>query len=440
MKNKEKRYHSFKEFKKEFDKGNQEKIELKKILRDYGVDIPLEQIDNIEIEEKDQRKISYFNKKTNEIITSNLYGKIYEKWQERYSVSLTKSNLEKDFFVEHFHSIKPVNTWKEAGKNALKSRNNSKNKLLSRAYKDVSTKYGDFCLHIEENYTDYKFGPYQSISLYYGNHEQVLEKYKNDFDFNKYCLLRWKFMNQNNFDQWMMGYVNEYFTKPKLNFWNFGDTEKKDLPIFSVEDYENFNSGTILFDGKLKIKDNYKYLPQIFDYFKIEKQLMQYENSNLSSKAYFCNYSNFVAIQKKDSEICIEYRKENYITKEWEECFSSKIVSLTAQEFTQEDFLNIIIKINNSPINSELKKFIISSLTAYLNIHDKKDFKTIKRFTLKPYKFDDLLQVLKQSDLEKLIEKKLESLSDTFSISLEEILGKNPPNQIKQSQYVKRIK
>ena len=154
-----KRFTSFKEFGDEYLKLNQEKLEKHRKLQSYGLDIYLEEVGDIEIIEETKRLITYYHKKTNQIVTSDLVGRVYEKWHPKYSVGLSTCNQDKTFFVDHFHSINPVKTYEEAGKNALKSRRNSETKLLSRAYADVSTKYGDFCLHLEEGYTDYKFGP-----------------------------------------------------------------------------------------------------------------------------------------------------------------------------------------------------------------------------------------------------------------------------------------
>lgn len=437
-----KRFHSFKEFGKAFIEENKKDLEMQKLLNTYGVDIPLELISDIEIIEKTKQLITYWNKRTNEIVTSNLLGRIFKKWHSRYSVSLTTCNSDKTFFIEHFNSIDPAKTYEKAGENALKSRSNPETKLLSRAYADISTKYGDFCLHLEENYTDYGYGPYRSISLYYGNHEQVLIDYANDFDFSKYCLFRCKYIEQSKFNQWWIGFTDVDFDAPKLNIWSYGETKNSDLPIYSKKDRTNHISGTIFTDGALKLEKNFEYIPEIFYFYcQIKDLLKQYEELDCTSKAYFGNYGEYVAILKQESIISIEYTKENRKSEEgeWENCFSDNIISSTAQEFTKNDFENIMAKIVDSPISDELKKFIISNLIAYINTHNENDFKSLSSFTLESSNFENILQYIKQQNLVELVENGLESLSKNFHINIDELLGQNPPNQTKEPQYVKNI-
>lgn len=86
-----KTFHSLEEFSK-----------MQQILLYYGIDIPLEDLQNIEILEKKSELISYWNKRTNEIITSNLLGRVLEKYDTKFSVGLTISNLDKTFFCRAF--------------------------------------------------------------------------------------------------------------------------------------------------------------------------------------------------------------------------------------------------------------------------------------------------------------------------------------------------
>lgn len=394
---------------------------------------------DIEIIEKTRKLITYHNKNTNEIVTSNLLGSVYDKWQQQNSVGLTICNQDKTFFIEYFNSIDSARTYEETGKNALKSRNNPETKLLSRAYADISTKYGDFCLHIEEKYTNYGWGPYRSISLYYGNHKQVIIDWSNDFDFSKYCLLRCKYMKQGNLNQWMLGFNDVNFEDPKFNIWSYGKTKNNDLSIYSKENRINYNSGTIFMNGTLKLEENLEYIPEIFCYYKIKNQLKQYEGLNLTSKAYFCNYEGeCVAVLKSGSIVSVEYKKENRMSEKWKNSFSDSITSSTNQEFTKDDFKNIMQKIATSPISDELKRFIISELSAYINTHNENDFKSLSSFTLEYSSFEEILKYMQNQNLVSLVENGLESLSEKFHIDLEELLGQNPPNQIKGPQHVKK--
>lgn len=432
-----KRFTSFKEFGEEYLKLNQEKLEKQRKLQSYGLDISLEEVGDIEIIEETRQLITYYHKKTNEIVTSDLSGKVYKKWYPKYSVGISTCNPDKTFFVDHFHSINPVKTYEEAGKNALKSRRNPETKLLSRAYADVSTKYGDFCLHLEEGYTDYKFGPYRSVSLYYGNHNQVMMNFKNDFDFNKYCLFRWKYMSQSKFDQWMIGFEDENFDAPKRNIWKYG-VSLATVPIYSSDLRTDSNSGVIFMKGNPKLAENLGYIPNIFDYSKTKEELKEYESLDCISKAYFCNYSEYLAILKQDSTIRMDYKKENPRKHNWIIDFSSDIPSATAQEFTVVDFENILEQLEISSLSGRLKKFVISELESYKNIHNPEDFASLHTFTLEPYHFEDMLGYIEGKNLTDLVEKGIETVTSTFCMDIEDFLGQNPPNQSKEPVYVKK--
>lgn len=432
-----KRFTSFKEFGEEYLKLNQEKLEKQRKLQSYGLDISLEEVGDIEIIEETRQLITYYHKKTNEIVTSDLSGKVYKKWYPKYSVGISTCNPDKTFFVDHFHSINPVKTYEEAGKNALKSRRNPETKLLSRAYADVSTKYGDFCLHLEEGYTDYKFGPYRSVSLYYGNHNQVMINYRNDFDFNRYGLLKWYYINQNKFSRWFMGYEDDFFNNPNRNTWKFeglNDTSS----IYATKSCKDYNSGVIFINGDLKLKENIMYISDIFNYHKIKEELKEYESLDCISKAYFCNYSECLAILKQGSTIRMDYKKERPRTHDWIIDFSSDIPSATAQEFTVADFENILEQLEISSLSERVKKFVISELESYKNIHNPEDFASLHTFTLEPYHFEDMLGYLEGKNLTDLVEKGIETVTSTFCMDIEDFLGQNPPNQSKEPAYVKK--
>lgn len=313
--------------------------------------------------------------------------------------------------------------------------------MLSRAYADVDTKYGNFCLHIEQGYTDYKFGPYRQVYLYYGNHEQVMIPWSNDFDFHKYCLFKCKYIEQDKFNQWMMGYVNENFDGPKRSIWNYGQAinknEKCDLPIYACETRTSSNQGVIIINGDLKLKENVECIPEIFDHY--ERELDAYESLECSSKAYFGNYGEYVAILKQGYTITIEYQKQVYRTREWNKDYFEFIESITNKEFTCDDFKKIITKIGTSSLSENIKNFIVSELKTYINIHDEQDFDKFDACTLESFSFEELLEYIKQQNLTELIEKSLESMSEIFQIDIEEVLGTNAPNQQKESQNVKKI-
>lgn len=439
-----KKIHSFKELHEAYLKLHPE-IALQELLLSYGIDIPLNEIKNIQILEKNKNAISYLNTRTNEIITSDLFGRVYQKYDEKYSVGLTISNPDKNFFVEHYHAIRPAKTYKEAAKNALESRNNPDTKLLSRAYADIDTKYGNFCLHIEEGYTNYRYGPSKQVSLYYGNHEQVIDPLSRDFDFHKYCLCRWKHLQYCNFNQWQIGYVNEYFDGPGRNIWNYGISNKNDqetaAPIHASHLRSGREGGVIFIDGDLKIAENEQCVPDIFTFSDdIREQFDEYEILSLTSKAYFCNYRACVAILKTENQLTIEYKKKEIKTGEWSKSLSENIDSMTNKEFTCDDLKKIISRLEGLDINESLKKFIISELISYTNIHKEDELATLGAFSLEPFSFEQMLEYIKQFNLQELVEKGIETILETFHMDIDELLGKCPPNQLEEAKVNKLLK
>ena len=53
-----------------------------------------------------------------------------------------------------------------------------------------------------------------------------------------------------------------------------------------------------------------------------------------------------------------------------------------------------------------------------MNIHNENEFSTINRFTLEPFKFDDIVEYIKSQDLTDLVEKFIELLSNNFHIDI----------------------
>ena len=92
------------------------------------------------------------------------------------------------------------------------------------------------------------------------------------------------------------------------------------------------------------------------------------------------------------------------------------------------------------PVNERTKKFVVDELITYMNIHNENEFSTINRFTLEPFKFDDIVEYIKSQDLTDLVEKFIELLSNNFHIDIEDLFGENPPNQQKNNGYVKKYK
>lgn len=450
-------YNSFEDFGVDYFEENEELIEKQKLLLSCGVKLSLDDIENIDVfAAGPNHEISYFDKRTNQIVTSDIFGRVFEKWSNSIrSNSLTFSNLDNNLFEQHFYGIDSSKSHKKIIDGIVLSRSHPKFKLLSRAYRDISTKYGDFCLHVEEGYTDYKWGPYRLVSLYFGNHNNTMVPYKNDFDFCEFCLFRWKFEKNNNFSRWNMGYYPSKFTNPKMNTWYYPETivDGKSSGIFASSDRVNNDHALILLNGSLKVTDNLKYCPEFFGYFSdIKREIKEYEDEAYDSKAYFCNPSDLIAILKKDNKIMIEHKHADISTREWGKVFSGNITSTSEGIFTPDDFLSVwkILThmqlhesekakkfINASGKFNRLKDFALNQISTYADIFDHDDFNTLDKFSLENVSFDDMLNVLKSPDIVQIVETGLETMMENFHISIEDLLGNNPPNQKEGFSYVK---
>lgn len=435
----QKSFNSFKDFAENYYEEHPE-IQVQKLLHSYGIDIPIEEINDIDILEKDKRSVKYLNKKTNEIVTSDLITLLPEKYGKTNLVRLTVSNTEENFIIDQFNLIQPAETYEQAGKNTLEARKSIDTRLLLRAYADIKTDYGTICLHIEEGYDECKVGFYRQVSLYAGAHNEIMAKYNNDFDVRKYCIFRSKFINNAHFNQWYIGpMVGGY---PSKSIWKYDEVnledEKVSSSIYAEDSFATIDDGIIILNGKIKLNNNKQYLPERYGTDRLEELFKEYENKEYTSKAYFSNPREFVAILKSDNKITIEYTKYEFEKGAWKKRLPLNISSKTDKEFTSDDFKNIIANIGNLDISIDLKKVIVEQLIAYINTHFEDDFEKLS-VTLENVTFEEMLEYMKNNNLRLLVENLLESISSTFSSSKEELLGK-VSNQTKDIQYVKKPK
>lgn len=428
-----------------------------KILFYEGLEISPHDIKDINVIERDKNKITIYNHETNELVTSDLNCYINGKWEAFCAAGLFTHILNRNFFIEEYNADSPFDLSLYKGKNAIKARRNNETKIFSRAYVDISTKFGDFCLHIEEK-TKNQYGSYILLSLYHGHHDVIIDDLYNDFNWPKYGIFRTKYMKKNDFYQWMLGYVDTVWSHPFRNIWSYGGTKSKDnkckAPIYSFSEFQgNGNRGTIFIDGSLKLKDNLEYIPDMFDNLKVN----EYENSLYNSKAYFGTPSKHIAVLKYLDSNFIEiiYKQKNKQLGIFEEKSSINIESLSNEEFTYDDFEKIICALDIMPIDSCLKKFVICELQTYISIHYSKNSNffirngsNVEEFPikladfLKQENFATLLDLLNSTDANEFVEILIEDITNFFHISINDLLG-NPPIEKnkgqKMAETMKRI-
>lgn len=418
------------------------KIPIKGILFNEGLEIPSYNFDNVEVLERDQNKITYFNNRTNEIITSDLKSYIHKKWGSENAAGLLIFEPDNKLYMEEYNSYEYGETPLERGQNAILARRNSETLLFSRAYVDVSTKYGDFCLHIEEKKTKNRFGPHVWLSLYHGHHEEIIDKYENDFNWPDYGIFRTKYMEEGDFYQWMLGFVDSVWSHPFRNIWTYGDVKtgsyKPKFPIYSFNEYQGTGKrGTILIDGNVKLKDSEEYLPDMFENIGAE----EYERISCTSKAYFGTPSENIAILKypipqNPNHIKIIYKQKNRRTDQFETKCVTSIDSKTEKEFTENDFELIISALEEMPIHQDLKKFVIDEIKTYVSLSYQNNAFFIGNFpdtpepinlsnVLEREGYDSLLDTIERNKAAEFVEKLIENISQNFHISISDLLYKN---------------
>lgn len=425
------RYHSFKEFAIHFKEGNKERIEKQSLLAKYGIDIPLEEMDNIEIIKEDEYSIIFRDKKKKETYKIDLMGYIFRKWEEGLNVtSATILEEEKEMVTEKFYEFEFSSQPLEIV--AKEAREKEENLLLSRMYANVSTKYGDFCMLLEENKAnnwDFGCGPYISFTLYHGGYQELLQK-NNDFDRDLEFL---KYSSQNNeLNLWTMG--GRKFKYPIRNIWNYSrpknrEMEEQTSPIYGFENgYKDL--GLFFIDGTYNLKEYSKYGPHNFN---AENIFDEFENIECLSKMYFRSYLASAVFVKKEDKIEFYY---NSRTKEnnygWGGNKLVDILSSTPSTFTFEDIDLIIVKIESleTPIiDNELKLSIIKELSTYKNLHSSKNINLISQdFSLENQNFEDIVEFLRHQDLNQYVEELIEFISKKYNISIEDILGMQSAN------------
>ena len=405
-------------------------IKIKRMLNAYGIEIPDEELEYIRLIKKEKYSITFRNIKTKEIITSDLMGKIYRKHLEGMSI-LLKKIMDNNLVVEYYNSLKITDPSISVGEVALQARANSDTKLISRAYVNVNTKYGSFCLHLEEGYQKEDQEPYSQVSLYLGTSDQVIND-NNDFSFQEFGIFRSDYHKKDDFNIFNMGYDENSPINPKTAIWNFGKVNKNGqivkTSLYAFTSHKQKDSGIVLIDGSIKIAENQKLLPDIFKYYQIDEQLQQIDQVVCNSKMYFANYNEFLVVIKKGSQLTFEYRQKDE-NMEWKSLYSITVNTQKVGEIIVPDIKLILLELEDIPLSDDFKATIINQLQSFLSTH-KIDLKKLS-FTLKPYNIESMLAQLKDQDLSELIETELEKLSELFNIPVEELVRKRKasPNQ-----------
>ena len=375
------------------------------LLKKYGVFIPLDEIDDIQIKSLDPEKkgITFINNKTNIIVTSNLDDKLSRFCPFGFTTtSLRVSNLDESTVDERFHYVAG---YEQIGEKLLKARENSLEANYSRAYKNLVNDNKTHCFLIEERNIDSENG-YRSITLYNDCYQGILEEYNNEFYFPKNVIFRLKYFPQSHFHQ-------AFIREPDNSLSSFYQYDGMgNAPLCAYERYYSFNklcySGVILINGSVKLNGN-DHLPRNIN----TSEFQEFEEDIYDSKAYFSIGKESLIIVKKDGVLFV------YVKSNGNKELLGRLDSVTDSGFCSDDFSYIIDLLCGVQISDELREHVIRQLSIYINTHDKEDF---GKLSIPDIKLDDYSLMKESFDNDDMFEKSDELLDRLSEIFLSEYL------------------
>ena len=418
-----------------FSQRNKNKF---RILSNFKIEY--EKLDDIEILEESKEYPIYIyaiNKKTNELIYATIkifQNRHYKNAKKFVLYQATKSN---DVVHEKYYDI-PNNgldlKWSKKQLKNMQLKNN--NLIFERAYTDVNTKYGDFCLVLQKdgnpkyNY----FGKNSSIGLYHGSSEKIIEP-DSSLESTYYLVFK-NTANEHKFYNYMIGH-------------NYG-TVIKHMWAYNLGKYiySNGNVGSIIEDGNINILDNkYRegdYCPYIV--YNLVDDYNKYLNNDVESKAYFRIIPlSFLAIEKQKKNINIklittcalnEPKKVMDITipSQEEGKFTPKEIDMIIDALDAQKGTNFFTYISKDkyeaskkmldPVSefSEVKQCLIDYKKFIENINSKK-FDITSPYCLPIKYFNKATSILRNSNKKEIVETIIDRYIEEFNISIEKLLG-----------------
>lgn len=413
---KSKRGLSLEELGEEYAKKIKASLKKLELFHSYGVNISEEDLENYEVLKTSRSEFKYLDKSTGEITTVDLISHIFKKLLS--GIGKTTIDPSRGLTVEKFYKrvagLRPETTSTE------------ENIVLRRAYIDVPTKYGNFCFQIEYD----KCRDFKNISLYKGFKEECFVPVDNDFDFHNCCIFRVKHIDDTDFDMWNVGYSQGQFEGPNLygcSRWNNIIADGHGKRIIQTRSYcfsnrKSNDNAIILLDGAIKLSE-FEEKQDFFDYTR--DIVEEYENRRCTSKAYFANPGECLAIIKNGEIISVEYKRKQWETDSWIKDVKLSLLSQTDGAFTIDDFQKAIELLDLIDIDARMRQFAISGLAGFINTHDV-EMNVRDEMSLKNNDFASFVETLKSDKLTEIVEYMLERLTETFNMSVEDILGENP--------------
>ena len=400
-------------------------------FNDFGKIFKMSRVNLKFILERDG-KVKHLDKKANCLYTLTRCLGI-RNYSSGNSICFKKEDLNTGIIEEEYYSVISYLDYIEVTKKISDLREN--NLLYSRCYADVKTKYGTFCLEADEMYdNDYEthctncfkdcYKPkHRAITLYNVTHDN--NNFKNigfPCVYPYFGVLKFKSVPKSNFNQWHLGYIDDLYQNPRRSIWNYNIVAEKSeekVPIYCISDYadELGFRGAIILDGSIKTTNIKNCLPNYFTNLEVD----EYEKKEVTSKIYY-GAGNTIVVLKKGYEINVIYNVYNPRKNKNDEKESVNIISLTNGKFTKDDFEKIISSLELMDIDRELKESFITELVTYINVHTS-DFTSLTD-TLTDISYEELKEIMMDSNLTEFTEKLIENMSETFGISTSDLIGK----------------
>ena len=414
-------------------------------LRKYGIIIPKYVLE-------DEKKVemlntAVFSNPTNnsvrisidsETYTISLFDKMAgttinsSRFNQYYVACCKQESTETPFIVERFKSFTPHYDIQEALKNAISTMQDPNTRLLSRAYTDVETKYGPFCIFIEEDYKTEGKESYRKVSIYYGNHSQVLNQRNNLFDEESGNILNWHYDLET---------TEEYFNFGLYNYSRDDSTRRGPEDIDNRTQIEILptqkNETSIYFAKKKDKKENnnrYYYITIVPTPIDDSQLLETIYNKHSNIEGIFKGEAPTILIGHYDPYIISKKLEGDKIilelsTRKSTQQLSYHPITTFGEEktFTKDDILTIINHCNDDiHRNPDFNEFIIGQLVFYITTHDEYNLSNLKPgLSLREQDFESAIDELTQYSYEEyveIVEKSLENLASSLCISIETLL------------------
>lgn len=419
------------QFIEEYNNSPERKIELKEKLLRFGIIVPEEELDSIKIEKEGHSLIIVRNLKTGIRTITNIMGRMhfesyYNDYIDQYLGALIRREHPSNTTVEDTYYSPTDGACID---DLLKDQQElQKCTTLVRAYRNFATKYGTYCILVEDTLKNVRtpiIEPGFRIALYKKNF--LPSENSSSIDNNKDCIFELKLRKDKTEEYSFCG--NAHGNQPPnyvVKYDPIPGSENEYLYSSFVK--SNSFCGLIVQNGSIDVFNTCRrQLPMSFDTLNRKYAFTDDEETPHTSKAYFAIRDNALSVLKDNNVITIKCLIPDFI-RGWKVSSEEKIKSQTYGPFTREDIEEVIRTINEYELSREFIVPVIRSLTGYVRIHKDNDLSKGKKFTLEGKSFEQLAEIIQKEEVAKLserVEKGLAVLSDTFAAPIYNLLGIN---------------